>query len=479
MYRAHPSGGIGFLARLFLAISLLIVFASIKNYQADGIAGEPIRTETVVLVSVDGLAAGYLDDPAAPLPHLRQLASEGAVARGMITACPSVTWPSHVTLITGVWPSRHGVIGNSVFDRQKNRIVTYIGDPELTKSQAVRAVTLYDVLHRSGRSSASIIWPCSSGADSLRWVIPDSNRAELHQRFTTPGLVDELLDAGIDIRPLAQWGWDKNYMQQRDALYTKVACYLIEKYRPALVLVHLIQPDGVEHASGPYTQEAYRAVGETDVHIGTLWQLLQTPPFRDRAALFVVSDHGFAPYEKLIQPAAVLRELGEIVTDPSGKVLTQKTRCVSQGGTAFVYVLGEDKQQRLPQIKDAMQKLEGVADVLTADQLASLGLPTPDVNAQAPDFLLNARPGYSFSDNLAGPAIVPVNGLRGAHGHLPQPSFMHATFVAAGAGIRKGVKLDVIQSIDVAPTIARLLQIELPDAEGRVLHEILSSAAPQ
>src|SRR3954465_13238985 len=81
--------------------------------------GPPVRH--VVLVSVDGLAASYLDDPRAELPTLRALAKRGASADGMITPFPRATWPAPVTLVTGATPARHGVIGNAVFDPKRGR----------------------------------------------------------------------------------------------------------------------------------------------------------------------------------------------------------------------------------------------------------------------------------------------------------------------------------------------------------------------
>src|SRR5215813_12410541 len=111
-----------------LISSILLSIAALSA--ADG---PPVRH--VVLVSVDGLAASYLDDPRADMPTLRQLAKAGATAKGMITSFPSVTWPSHTSLITGVQPARHGVIGNSVWSRKLDRALTYIGDPELTKAE--------------------------------------------------------------------------------------------------------------------------------------------------------------------------------------------------------------------------------------------------------------------------------------------------------------------------------------------------------
>src|SRR5947207_11177381 len=132
----------------WLLAALSVAWAIGAAQAADG---PPVRH--VVLVSVDGLAASYLEDPRAEMPTLRRLAKEGAVARGMITSFPSVTWPSHTSLITGVQPAKHGVIGNAVWNRKLDRAVTYIGDPELTKDEAIKVPTLYDIAHKAGLKS--------------------------------------------------------------------------------------------------------------------------------------------------------------------------------------------------------------------------------------------------------------------------------------------------------------------------------------
>lgn len=431
--------------------------------------------EHVVLVSIDGLAASYLTDRRAELPTLRKLAAEGASARGMITSFPSVTWPSHTSLITGVEPARHGVIGNAVWDRKQNRGLTYIGDPELTKDQAIRVPTLYDAAHASGLTCGSVIWPCSNGAKALSWVIPDSNRAELHAKYTTPGFAEELSKAGIDISKLGAWGWNKQYSTERDVVYTRVANYLLEKHRVNLLLVHLITPDGVEHAYGPHTPEAYQGVAESDQRIAEIWATLQQPPLTGKATLFVVSDHGFAPYEKNIRPNVVLKELGLIATDADNKVTSRKAWCVPQGGSAFVYVLDNEKRdETIALLKEKLAAIEGITAVLTPKQFGKLGLPSPQANPEAPHLVLTTGPGYSFADAVTGDAVVSAGGLKGSHGHDPAPEYMHATFIAAGAGIKPGVKLDTIRNTDVAPTIARLMGFSMKDVDGMVLTEILA-----
>jgi len=451
-------------------VALLSVFASVLVIAADG---PPVRH--VVLVSVDGLAASYLNDPRADMPNLRKLAKEGAVAKGMITSFPSVTWPSHTSLITGVQPGRHGVIGNAVWSRQLDRALTYIGDPELTKAEAIKVPTLYDVAHQAGLKCGGVIWPCSTAADSLNWIIPDAGRADLHAKFTTPGFVAELSQAGIDISKLGEWGWNKDKSYDRDVLYTRVTQYLLEKQKANLVLVHLVTPDGVEHAYGPHTPEAYKAVHESDDRIGEIWKTLQEPPFAGHAALFVVSDHGFAPYEKIIRPNVALKQMGLVQLDDKEKVTTRKAWCVAQGGSAFIYVLdGDKKADTIVKLNERLAKLEGVAAVVGADQFAKLGLPRPEANGESPDLVLMTNPGYSFAEQVSGEVVASAGGLKGSHGHDPAPAYMHATFVAAGTGIKPGVQLNLIQNVDVAPTIARLMGLAMKDVDGRVLSEILA-----
>jgi predicted AlkP superfamily pyrophosphatase or phosphodiesterase len=393
----------------------------------------------------------------------------------MITSFPSVTWPSHTSLVTGVSPARHGVIGNSVWDRKQGRAVTYIGDPELSKDEAVRSRTLYDAAHEAGLSAGGVIWPCVNGARSLRWAIPDAGRADMHARYTTPGLVDELGKAGIDISKLGTWGWNKQYSSERDVLYTRVASHLLEKHGANLVLVHLISPDGVEHAYGPHTPEAYQAVAESDRRIAELWATLQKPPLAGQAALFVVSDHGFAPYEKIIRPNVVLQELGLIAADAQGKVTDRKAWCVAQGGAAFVYVLDDSRlQDLLPVLRQKLATIEGVAAVREPKDFKQLGLPGPESNPQSPHLVLLTGPGYSFNEVLGPEVVIKTDGLKGSHGHDPAPAYMHATFVAAGSGIKAGVKLDLIHNTDVAPTVAHLLGFAMADVDGRILAEILA-----
>ena len=231
----------------------------------------PDTTERyVVLVSVDGLSATYFDEPQAALPTLRSLASQGARAEGMTASFPSVTWSSHTSLVTGVSPAQHGIIGNSVLDRTTGEEIRYIGDRSFTKDECVRAQTLYDAVHRAGMKTGAIIWPATKDAKTLDWNIPEP--PEELDRYVTSGLTEELEAAGISIGSLTHWGWKHEFAAMRDAVYTRVATHLLATHQPHLLLVHLVTPDAVEHDYGPGVEEAYWSVGNADDRIREIWE---------------------------------------------------------------------------------------------------------------------------------------------------------------------------------------------------------------
>ncbi|HAW27947.1 MAG TPA: alkaline phosphatase family protein, partial [Planctomycetaceae bacterium] len=127
-------------------------------------AVEPHEDRCVILVSVDGLANFYLDDPLADMPTLRKLAKTGARADGMVCSFPTVTWPNHTTLVTGTTPAKHGVIGNNYLDRKSATSVAFIPDPLFDKDQIVKVPTIYDAAHNAGLVTAGIVWPATRNA---------------------------------------------------------------------------------------------------------------------------------------------------------------------------------------------------------------------------------------------------------------------------------------------------------------------------
>src|SRR6478735_3225378 len=453
-------------------VCLLALTIGICTRTESAIAASPTTDpdRIVVLMSVDGLANFYMDDPAAELPTLRKLAAEGARATSMRASDPTVTWPNHTTLVTGVAPAKHGVVGNNFFDRAKGEKVTLIWDPVLDKDEIVKVPTIYDLAKSAGMKTVAIKWPATRNAKSLDMTCPDVGKAEFVTKYTTPALLDECKKAGYDI----VYGDEGKTVSrsegiEKDEIWTHIFNMLLHNHRPNLALLHVIAVDHTEHTDGPRSEGAYDAVKAADGQVREVWEELQKD-FPGKATLIVVSDHGFSANKKKVLPFDALEKAG--LVERSGKRVTGgAVQLVVQGGSALVYVADEaNRDEVIKRVKKAFAGVEGVAKVVTPDEFAEYGIGDSRRDPHATDMLLEAKLGYYFGDTAAGSKKE----NKGSHGHDSHYPELHATFVACGKGIKPGVKLGEIDNRSVAPTIAKLLGIEMPNVEGKPLTEALA-----
>jgi hypothetical protein len=134
------------------------------------------------------------------------------------------------------------------------------------------------------------------------------------------------------------------------------------------------------------------------------------------------------------------------------------------------------KPKLIERLQTEFAKMPGVAQVITPSQYDALGYPQPLKNDRMADLVLAAKEGYAFDSRHAEDLVtdVPAGSSPGAHGYLASEPAMNAVFVAWGAGIKRGAKLQVVRTIDLAPTMAHLLGLELKGAEGRLLKDALN-----
>ncbi len=435
---------------------------------------EPREDRCVVLISVDGLAHFYLDDPLADMPTIRRLAEEGARAEGMVGSFPTVTWPNHTTLVTGVPAARHGVLGNNYLDRASATKVPLIPDPLFDKDQIVLSPTIYDAAHQAGLTTAGIIWPATRNARTLDWTVPDMGGEEAWPKYGSAAWLEELRADGIPIDRHAAWVKESSGGVQRDWLYTRLAQHLFENHPPNLMLIHLVEVDHVQHKHGPRSPEAYWSVSFADDRVRDIVEAARASEFGERVTIIVASDHGFFPIEKDIRPNVALKQLG-LISSAEGET-SREAYCVAQGGGCMVYVLNDARRSEIMvQLTTELAGIEGVQAVITEAEFAGLGLGSRSEDLRAPDLWIAAESGYSFSDAEEGEEVIVARETRaGTHGYLPDQPDMLATLVISGAGVRPGTRLEKCSSLDVAPTIARLLQVEFPSAEGEALEGALS-----
>ena len=450
---------------------LAVVVGFVLQTELPVLAASPVDPDrVVVLMSVDGLANFYFDDPQAEMPTIRKLAAEGARASSMRASDPTVTWPNHTTLVTGVAPAKHGVVGNNYYDRVKDARVTLIWDPVLDKDEIVKVPTIYDLAKGAGLKTAAIHWPASRNAKSLDWTSPDVGKAELVAKYTTPELLKECEEAGHKV----VYGNEGKKISRtesidEDIMWTEIFNMILTKHRPNLALLHVLAVDHTEHSDGPRSEGAYEAIKAADAQVKMVWDQLQKD-FPGKATLFVVSDHGFSANKTKVVPYDPLEKAG-LVERTGGKVTGGPVKLVIQGGSALVYISDEaNREETMKRVQKAFEGAEGVAKVVMPEEFAEYGIGDAKRDPHAPDMLLEAKLGYFFGDTAAGNKKE----NKGSHGHDSRLPELRATFVACGAGIKPGTKLGDIENKSVAPTIAKLLGIEMPTADGPVLTEALA-----
>lgn len=429
----------------------------------------PAKDRHVVVICVDGLPAYLFDDPAASMPAIRALAANGVRAKGMTVSNPSVTWPNHTSLTTGVRPEKHGVLFNGVLER------TGLGLPVKVngfkdKSDLVRVSTIYDVMHQSGLTAAAINWPCTRNTTSLADNFPDVPESLKH---TTPQLIDELKRAGLltdrDIKDFTKLSGPA-----RDRIWTDAVCHSIRTRKPNLVLFHPLNVDGTHHKYGPQSPAGYTAVALADTLVRDVVQAIEDAGIRDKTTIFIVSDHGFMSIPKSLQPNVVLRQAG-LLTVEGTQISSARAQVIPEGGIGMLYLTVPDKlEEQRQKVSKLFQGRDGIAAVLTPDEFSKYGLPQPEGYSQMADLILVAKDGYGISATATGEDFVITNeGTPGTHGFLSTNPKMNATFIACGMGVRRGETIEAVENIDLSPTIAHLLGIDFPNVDGKVVTQAL------
>jgi predicted AlkP superfamily pyrophosphatase or phosphodiesterase len=451
--------------RFFCGFLGLGAFASVLSLSpaAQAPATRP-GTNHVVFISLDGFRASALNDPYLPLPALRRLAANGVVARAMRPVNPTVTWANHTSMITGVTPSRHGVIFNGLLVRQPG--VPPVVEPWRDKSEMVRVRTLYDIAHAAGLTTAQVDWVAIWNAPTITWEFRE--RPEVDQ--TIP---QEMIKAGL-ISEEDVGSFSTRNIVWRDEVWTAAAAHIIREHRPNLLLFHLLNLDSTQHRYGPGTPATMTTMAHLDTQVARIIEAVDGAGLMARTTFFVVSDHGFKTVKRQIRPNVALAQAG-LLTVMDAKVMKAEAYSVPEGGTALVYVTVPDPAGAvLARVKAALSSIEGIERVAEPAEFPAFGLPLPTASDQMGVLFLIGRDGYAFTADAAGPVVIdaPAASL-GAHGYVASDPDLSALFIASGRNIRKGLTIESMNTIDLAPTAAELLGVSLGEVEGRVLREIL------
>jgi predicted AlkP superfamily pyrophosphatase or phosphodiesterase len=431
-------------------------------------SGGPCWAGSVLMISIDGLSPAYVlkaDAHGLKAPTLRRFLTEGSYAEGVVGVVPTVTYPSHTTLVTGVWPGEHGIEANVTFDPLLGLESWY------WYAQDIQVPTLWDAAEKAGIVTASVSWPVTVGAGSVKYLIPEywrtrtGNDHKLMEAISRPlGLLSEME------QKLGPYDESSDPGVPGDQIRAKFSLEILSREKPGFMTIHLAALDHLEHLTGPFSKESDDTVEATDQMVSSLMQAaLSNDP---TTVIAVVSDHGFIPVDRHVNLALPFVKEGLIKLKPStgaraSEIVSWDAALWPAGGSAAVMLRNPSDEALKERAKNLLLKMKddpayAIARVIEQPELAKMG------GFPSASFLIELKPGAEPGYALSGPLEQPAPGT-GTHGYLPDRPEMRASFFIMGSSIAAGRDLGVIDMRQIAPTVASILGVRLVTAKANPL----------
>lgn len=382
-----------------------------------GLQAQPARK--LLVLSVDGLDQRYLRDAdrmGLKIPHLRRMMREGTWAEGVIGVAPTVTWPSHTTLITGVRPEEHGILSN----RQPRDA----GGDYYWSVKNLKVKTLWHAAGGAGKKTAAITWPVTVDA-AIDYNLPEFFRKRNGGAMDLAGIEEKATPELVAAITKRYPAFPHEWVDDRSRALATMA--MVELYQPDLLLVHFVDLDSEQHQQGPFSRDAFGILEYTDELIG---QILRVLPRNYVVA--VVSDHGFERVDRAVHVAALLERDGvDGLILPLGGVLgvpgeATANHLRAKVGVAEYGLLREIPKAEVERFSPRLARMAAVFEPLANTQFQAAALPRE----------------------------------RGDHGFWPLRADYRSVYLTWGMGVKPG-RLPEIDMLSICGRLAGVLGLNV------------------
>jgi predicted AlkP superfamily pyrophosphatase or phosphodiesterase len=364
---------------------------------------------SLLLVSFDGFRADYLDR--FDLPNFRRVMARGTRARGMHPVFPSITFPNHYSLATGLYPGHHGIVENSFFDPVRNAAYSFRNPLTVADGSWYGGEPIWVTAERQGMVTACFFWP-GSEAD-IKGIRPT-----FWTKYEDAVPNDKRIDTVL--------GWLR----------------LPPERRPHVITLYFSDVDSASHKTSIGGSDVAAAVARVDKSLGALLDGLDTLENRDNVLLLLTSDHGMADTAavRLVQLSDLIDTKG-IRTGFSGPVTT--LHLAPEAGTpqSVRDRLNEKLQHGRAYLREEMPERYHFRD-------------TP----RAGDIVVIMDEGWMMVTSIINRGLIQRE--WGEHGWDPDLPSMKAIFLISGPGIPKGATIPEVENVDVYPLMTELLGLQ-------------------
>jgi len=367
----------------------------------------------VILISADGFRYDYAERYHAD--HLLALGKSGVMAESMRPSFPSVTFANHYTLATGLYPSHHGLVNNTFYDKQKQDKYAMSAKEKVRDGSWYGGTPIWVLAEQQQMLAASMFWVGSEAAIK-------NTRPSYYYNYT------EQIPVARRIEAVKDW---LNQPEER---------------RPHLITFYLSEPDHSGHSFGPDAPETEKAVKMVD---SIVYALSETVKQSGLPVNFIfVADHGMTAVDRehpIAIPAAI--DMTKFIVPTSG---------------TMVDIIAKDKADIMPLYEQLKKEAQDYDVYLKKDMPKALHYSTKDDRMdRIGDIILMPHWPKVFSNRKPG---------VGYHGFDPiQVKDMHATFMAWGPAFKSDLKIPTFENVNVYPLIAQLLGLKITEpVDGKI-----------
>lgn len=430
------------------------------------------RTKYLIVISFDGLST--LDfEYISTLPNFKKYLGGASYSKKVYSIYPTLTYPAHTTIVTGRYPKNHGIVNNTKLQLNIKYSDWY------WQRKYIKGETLYDEAIKNGMKVAALLWPVT-GKSKIQYNMPEI--------FANRPWKNQIMVSLCNGSPLYQLELNKRFGHLRqgtkqpylDNFVHESLLYTLKNKKPDVTLVHYVDLDSMRHHYGFNSKEAKEALERHDKRLGEIIKTLKDSDIYEESTIVVLGDHSSLDEDKIISLNVLLRERGYIDVNSSGKITAYRAILKNCDGSAYIYVKDKKDSKLIDEIYEIIKKFNEkyncIEDIYDSKEAAKLGA---DPNCT---FMLEAEKGYYFADNMYGEYISHIKPgelgksyhvTKATHGYSPFKKDYTTVFMMSGKGINKGVVLEQMNLIDEGPTMAKLLGLELKNADGRIITQFL------
>ena len=417
----------------------------------------------LILISFDALSfedIEYLKEK----KNFAHILKNGAWVRRVHGIYPTLTYPSHATMATGCSVAKHGVVANQYM---------IPGDPDPVwcwYHEIFKAKDLITAAKEKGLTTAAIGWPAMGCHPDADYIIAEvagpknRTREEFIRDYKACGATDELWEAVGE--PNLHYRLRPAHPSNTSWFNAYCALGILRRYQPDLMIVHCAPVDSAKHVYGAYAERSKESLDECEIILGEFLRAVRELGIEDITDVIATSDHGQIDITHTSNPNVLLAQNGFIETDAEGNFTDWKAWCHTAGMCTEVYVKDKADEPAVYEFFRGVEGKYGIETVFTRKETAEMGFDGPF------SFVLEGDGTVKFGNEYRGEVMKAYPHPVGCHGYLPEKG-PDPTTIACGPDFRAGVLLEEAELADGAPTWAKVLGLELPDAEGRVMEEIL------